>query len=67
MIKEKLVQFDFSSISYITYCGEAIISQHPVQPTIPARADKASHEPEPKMRSIGSLKQAANRTNMLAN
>ena len=30
MIKEKLVQFDFSLISYHTFCGEAIIAQHPV-------------------------------------
>ena len=30
MIKEKIVKFDFSFISYHTYCGEAIISKHPV-------------------------------------
>ena len=30
MIKERLVRFDFSIISYHTYCGYQIIPQHPV-------------------------------------
>ena len=34
MIKEKLVQLDFSIIYYHTYCGYQIIPQHPVYDSI---------------------------------